>query len=370
MPDSAPGETATRPADGPPAKPPDPPDFAEPPLLSDCLEEALAETLAETFPPDGRKPRHDGWTPEVVAGFLRSLAAAGVVEHAARAVGRSAASAYALRNRREGRAFAKMWDAVLIHRSRARLASELQGRAIAGCVSVRRRDGEVVSEYHYYDNRLAMALLTRLDRLAEREAASEAQLRALSEDLDDYIDCVAAGGDADAFVEARKPAEPAPGPAPAPRKPDEDPELTRFALLAGCPDYRDVDLRDIEVRDLDPTARRQWTPDQWVRAFRSQFMTWLQLARQEPNWAEGPGTPFYFMVSREAARMAAEASGGPLEPSESPIPIDTADLDPDRIWDWSDDQLARAWDSGFLQELPPEFWDDLAAEEARDGEEE
>ena len=63
----------------------------------------------------------------------------------------------------------------------------------------------IVGEYHYYDNRLAMSLLTRLDRLAEKEAASEAHLRALSEDLDEFIDCVAQGGDADAFVEARRP---------------------------------------------------------------------------------------------------------------------------------------------------------------------
>jgi hypothetical protein len=182
-------------APGAHAAPPDPPEFAEPPLLSDALTEAMSETLAETFPPGGRKPRHDGWTPEAINIFLRELSATGVVEQAARAAGLSASAAYSFRNRRQGRAFAKMWDAVLVHRARARVAGELQGGAIAGCVSIRKRDGVVVGEYHYYDNRLAMALLTRLDRLAEKEAASEAQLRALSEDLDDYLDCVAAGGE-------------------------------------------------------------------------------------------------------------------------------------------------------------------------------
>jgi len=67
------------------AAPPASPDFAEPPLLSDCLDEALNSALADSFPPGSRKPRHDGWTPEAVAGFLRALAATGVVEHAARA---------------------------------------------------------------------------------------------------------------------------------------------------------------------------------------------------------------------------------------------------------------------------------------------
>lgn len=326
------------------AAPAEPPSFEAPPLLSDSLadshsdlvETALDEALEETFAPGTRKPRHDGWTPEAVAGFLRQLAASGVVDHAARAVGMSVAAAYAFRNRRQGRAFAKMWDAMLIHRARARVASELQGRAIAGCVSVRKRDGVVVGEYHYYDNRLAMSLLTRLDRLAEREAASEAQLRALSEDLDDYIDCIAAGGDADAFVEKRRPTEPEPTPAPAP-PPDSDPELTTFARLAGCPDYRDVDPRDIEVRDLDLSMRSDWTPDQWVRAFRSGFMTWVEIDKDKPGFDPGPGTALAYYFCREGARLAAEEEPGAAdegEPEEAPE-IDTADLDTATIWDWT-----------------------------------
>src|SRR3954452_14165242 len=208
----------------PELEPPPASAFADPPLLSDCLGDTLADRIADTiegsFPPGSRKPRHDGFMPEKIGAFLRDLAASGVVEHAAAAAGLTASAAYAFRNRRQGRAFAKMWDAVLVHRARARLASELQGRAIAGCVSIRKRDGEVVGEYHYYDNRLAMALLTRLDRLADKEAASEAHLRVLSEDLDEFIDCLAEGGDADAFVEVRRPREPEPAPAPPAPPPD------------------------------------------------------------------------------------------------------------------------------------------------------
>lgn len=227
-----------------------PPADSDSSLLSDCLSDefsaSLEGTLDETFPPGGRRPRLDGWTGERIGAFLRDLAATGVVEHAARAAGLSVASAYNFRNARRGRAFARMWDAVMIHRARARIAAEAQGRAVAGCVSVRKRDGVVVSEYHYYDNRLTMSLLARLDRIAEREEASEAHLRALSEDLDDYIDCVEADGDADAFVEARRPSEPEPEP-PEPRpdpaagldetrEPDTD--LTAFARAAGCRDRR------------------------------------------------------------------------------------------------------------------------------------
>jgi hypothetical protein len=357
------------PSDGarPPA-PPEPPNFEPPPLLSDCLD----ESLAETFPAGGRKPRHDGWTPEAVSGFVRHLAATGIVEHAARAVGLSAQSAYAFRNRRQGRAFARMWDAVLVHRARARVASELQARSIAGCVSIRKRDGVVVGEYHYYDNRLAMALLTRLDRLAEREAPGEAHLRALSEDLDDYLDCLAEGGDPDAFVEARRPVEPEPEARPAPLPPDEDPELTQFARLAGCHHYRDVEPFDIEVRDLDPTLKAEWEPDQWVRAFRSGFMFWLQQHEEnEPGFASHPGAPLRYDFARLATSAVAETRDGEGESRpEVAAEIDTSDLDTTAIWDWTDDQLVRALRSGVLFDLPGEFWDDLAASEADGGEEE
>jgi hypothetical protein len=351
-----------------PAAAPEPP-VDPPPLLSDCLGDILAERIEdaveESFPPGSRKPRHDGFTPERIGDFLRMLAATGVVEHAAAAAGVSAAAAYAFRNRRQGRAFARMWDAILINRARDRLASELQSRAVAGCVSVRKRDGIVVGEYHYYDNRLAMALLTRLDRLAEKEAASEAHLRALSEDMDEFIDCLAEGGDADAFVAARRPAEPeppAPEPAP-PLWPDQDPELTRFAHLAGCPDYLDVSPLEIDVLDLDPGNKGEWSSDQWVRAYRSGFMTWLHIGDGKSGEdVFGLGAALRFQVCRDAAVAAANAP-----PAEDAQPCDALDLA--RLDEWTDDQLARAWTGGLLQEVPDEVWDRLAEEYAHPGEE-
>jgi hypothetical protein len=345
------------------------PGGAEPPLLSDCLQgmfaDGVADAVEQSFPPGARKPRHDGFTPEKVGEFLRLLAATGIVEHAAAAVGLSATAAYTFRNRRQGRAFARMWDAILIHRTRARVASELSGRAIAGCVSIRKRDGVVVGEYHYYDNRLAMSLLTRLDRLAEKEAASEAHLRALSEDMEEYIECVAAGGDADAFVEARRPPEPQPAPAAqsAPAgEPDPDPELTTFARLAGCPDYLDRDPRDIEVADLDLAEKAEWDPDQWVRAYRSGFMTWLHVAwKDDPAFEPGPGASLRFHFGREAASAAAAQGPTGADAEAERQEVDTSDLDPTAIDDWTEDQFARAWTSGFVGRLPDEFWEDLAA---------
>lgn len=82
----------------------------------------VSPDLNDTFPPPGsgsRRIRHDGWTPDRIAGFIEALAACGVVADACRSVGLSTQSAYAFRNRRAGRAFATMWDAVLIHRAAA-----------------------------------------------------------------------------------------------------------------------------------------------------------------------------------------------------------------------------------------------------------
>ncbi len=161
--------------------------------------------------PRSRRYRHDGWIPERQVAFLEALAACGVVAEACKQVGLSTQSAYSFRNRRSGRAFGTAWDAVLIHRARGRLSDEALSRAMNGCVETVRQDGEIKAERHRFDNRLTMAVLTRLDRLAEREGARDEQLRAVSEDLDDFLDCVEQGGDADAFIEARRPApEPAP----------------------------------------------------------------------------------------------------------------------------------------------------------------
>jgi hypothetical protein len=49
------------------------------------------------------------------------------------------------------------------------------------------------------------------------------------------------------------------------------------------------------------------------------------------------------------------------EPPAEEEEVVTDDLDTVSIWEWSGDQYARAWHSGFLQDLPPDFWDDLAA---------
>jgi hypothetical protein len=361
-----------RPAAAQPATCPEPP-----PLLSENLNDLLAERIHDTvdasYPAGARKPRHDGFTPEKMGEFLRHLAATGVVEHAAAAVRVSASAAYALRNRRGGRAFARMWDAILINRSRDRLVSELSSRAIAGCVSIRKKDGEIVSEHHHYDNRLAMSMLTRFDRLAEKEAPFDAHLRALSEDLEEFIDCLAMGEDADAFVERRRPApepEPAAQPAPAgrpaavesaldaPAIPDPMPDVAAMARMARTPDYLGVPPHEVPVDDLDLTDRQSWGPDEHVRFYRSGFAFWLAFAEEEGDVPLGRAATLQFDTCRLAARAFANVYGS--EDVDRDAPVETEDLLIDEVENWSEEQRARAWRCGFLQSLPNEVWEKLA----------
>jgi hypothetical protein len=108
--------------------------------------------------------RHDGWTGEKMAAFCEALAETAVVAEACEAAGMSVSGAYAARRRNP--VFAAAWDAALTI-ARERLADTLLARSMEGNVELIWRDGEVVGERHLLDNRLGLAILRRLDRIAE-----------------------------------------------------------------------------------------------------------------------------------------------------------------------------------------------------------
>ena len=76
----------------------------------------------------------------------------------------SISGAYAARRRNP--VFAAAWDAALTI-ARERLADTLLARSMEGNIEQIYRDGELVGERHVIDNRLGLAILRRLDRLAE-----------------------------------------------------------------------------------------------------------------------------------------------------------------------------------------------------------
>lgn len=160
--------------------------------------------------PDTQAPRHDGWTPARQRLFLESLASDGLVRRAARAAGMSHEAAYQLRRRAEGAAFALGWDAALLL-ARTSLADTLHERAIEGQEEIVTYDPDTHTRTrHRHDNRLAMSLLGRLDRFADRRNETTGDLRLIAGDWDAFLELVDrgdAGSAAALFLAARRPAD-------------------------------------------------------------------------------------------------------------------------------------------------------------------
>ena len=171
-------------------------------LTEDLFAPALA-CGADVRP--GFSQRADGWTPERIRIFLAALAQCGVVANAARAAGMNRQSAYALRASAKGRPFDLAWRAAS-QIAMQRLRDELVSRAINGYVEVTIRDGGIREERHRFDNRLALAMLTRSEHQAESNAGADAAVRFVVEEFDQFLD-IAAAGDAQAaadFVAGRQ----------------------------------------------------------------------------------------------------------------------------------------------------------------------
>ena len=226
------------------------------------IDEAI-ECGADSRP--GHTTRQDGWTPEAIRAFITKLAECGCVRDAAKAAGRSVQAAYNLRNATKGRAFRVAWDAALLH-ARDRLADALMSRALDGQVRTLRRNGEVWGEEHRFDNRLATAMLTRLDRLAESDHHLHSSARFVAEELDQFLDLVCdQGKGAVGFVRSRL------------RLGYEGHAETRTLLRAD--NYRDYGVGmpgEIDVSDLDPANMAGWTREQAERAERSGFLDELE----------------------------------------------------------------------------------------------
>ena len=143
-----------------------------------------------SLPAPAEQIRADGWSPARQRLFLETLAATGIITAACAAAQISTRAAYTLRIRRDGAAFRLGWDAAILI-ARARLADDLLARALTGHEEVIRKDmeaGEITR--HRHDNRLAMSMLSRLDRMADSPpAGSDAALaRVVAQDFAAYLD--------------------------------------------------------------------------------------------------------------------------------------------------------------------------------------
>lgn len=128
---------------------------------------ALPDFLA--FAPAPLRARRDGWSPELQRHFILLLARGAGVTAAARHLGRSRQTAYALRERPDAGGFAAAWDAAMAFARRARGASGLPlASAVDRLLVPRFYRGRLVGFVERLDNRGTMRTLAVLDRLAER----------------------------------------------------------------------------------------------------------------------------------------------------------------------------------------------------------
>jgi hypothetical protein len=132
--------------------------------------------------------RHDGWTPSRQRLFLETLAGTGVVRIACRVADMSAEAAYRFRFRTEGLAFRLGWEAAS-QIARRRLCDDLMERALEGQVEEISRTEEKIRR-HRYDNRLALGMLSHLDKVCREESADARLASLIEDDFSAYLDLV------------------------------------------------------------------------------------------------------------------------------------------------------------------------------------
>jgi hypothetical protein len=274
-----------------------------PTLAHGSVPTPFGEPQPEPAAPPTRAIRHDGWTGERQRLFLDALARTGVVADACRIAGIGRDSAYGFRRRAAGAAFAVAWDAALLI-ARNAIADDVMSRARHGVVDRVYRNGELVAERHRYDNRLTMAVLTRLDRTAEGLGENAPVARAVAAEWDQFLDTVEEGPKGAArFLQARaEPAAPLPpanGRLPEPVAALEtDPLRAAASRLARLSNYREHGAglpSELSTADLDPAAMESWSEEQLRRAEASGFLDRLApedwpLAVREAREADTDGS--------------------------------------------------------------------------------
>lgn len=145
------------------------------------------------FTPVPLRARRDGWPPVLQRRFVLNLARGMSAREAAKRVGRSRASAYALRDRPGGEGFGRAWDAAVEFARQARAAPAVpQTGLTAGIDSIwvpRTYRGRLVGYVVREDLRGAMRKLSELDRIAERLGPVDPD----APDFEDIVALIAAG---------------------------------------------------------------------------------------------------------------------------------------------------------------------------------
>lgn len=111
--------------------------------------------------------RHNGWTAERQRAFIQHLCRIGLVAPAARAVGMSRQTAYALRQKPGAESFAAAWDLAL-EMGLGNAEDHAISRALEGYDVPYFYGGRQCGAIRRYDHRLLLAVLALGDRREER----------------------------------------------------------------------------------------------------------------------------------------------------------------------------------------------------------
>ncbi len=132
---------------------------------------AIIARMAESESPLAFTPvpcrRHNGWTAERQRAFIDHLGRIGLVAPAARAVGMSRQTAYALRQKPGAESFAAAWDLAL-EMGLGNAEDHAITRALDGYDVPYFYGGRQCGTIRRFDHRLLLAALSRGDRREER----------------------------------------------------------------------------------------------------------------------------------------------------------------------------------------------------------
>lgn len=125
------------------------------------------------FDPAPVRVRNDGWTPALQRRFILPLSQGAGPSEAARRLGRSKQSAYALRVKPDARGFAAAWDGAVAFAASAREATRAEAPilGLAGLETLltpRFYRGRLVGFVRREDHAGALRVLKQLDKVAER----------------------------------------------------------------------------------------------------------------------------------------------------------------------------------------------------------
>lgn len=145
------------PLDPTPALPAVPADAPAPPATRDAHGFDPADY--DWVPVPRQRRRADGWTQDTQREFIEALADTGLVTEAARAVGMSPKSCYALRRAPDGQGFARAWDAAMDQAGKALLDVAFERVLHGEDVPVFDKNGQRIASRRRYPNGLIMFML-------------------------------------------------------------------------------------------------------------------------------------------------------------------------------------------------------------------